>query len=51
MIEAVKETTGFDFDHIFAMSVVETFSYLTYIKEKRAREAAQIKKLRMRRNG
>lgn len=51
MIEAVKETTGFNFDHIFEMPIVETFSYLTYIKEKRAREAAQIKKLRMRRNG
>ena len=49
MIEAVKETTGFDFDHIFAMPVVEAFSYLTYIKEKNARQAEEIRKIKARR--
>lgn len=49
MIEAVKETTGFDFDHIYEMPVYETFSYLSYIKVKRAKEQAEIRKIRMRR--
>ena len=49
MIEAVKETTGFDFDHIYAMPVVETFAYLLYIKEKRLREAAAIRRLKSKR--
>lgn len=47
----MKETTGFDFDHIFEMPIVDTFAYLLYIKEKRAREAAEIRKIRARRNG
>lgn len=30
---------------------MDTFAYLLYIKEKRAREAAQIRRLKARRNG
>ena len=44
----MKETTGFDFDHIFNMPITDTLAYLTYIKEKRARENAAIRRLRAR---
>ena len=46
LIEAVSETTKFDFDHIFQMPIVETLAYLSYIKIKRAKEAAQIRRLK-----
>lgn len=45
----MKETTGFHFDHIFEMPVVDTFAYLSYIKVKRAKERAEMNKIRMRR--
>jgi len=31
------------------MPIMDTFAYLLYIKEKRAREAAEIRKIKMRR--
>lgn len=45
----MKETTGFDFDHVFEEAAVETLSYLSYIKEKRLRQAAEIRKIKARR--
>lgn len=42
----MSETTRFDFDKVFESPASDFLAYLSYINEKRAREKAEILKLR-----
>lgn len=45
-MEAVSETTGFDFDKVFESPARDFIAYLAYINEKRARERAEVLRLK-----
>ena len=46
LVEAVSETTRFDFDKVFESPVRDFIAYLAYINEKRSRERAEVLRLK-----
>lgn len=45
-MEAVSETTRFDFDKVFDSPARDFIAYLAYINEKRGRERAELLRLK-----